>query len=429
MLPAQTIQQTVDHLFRHESGKMVSVLSKLLGLQNMEAAQDIVQDALVQAMKSWSYNGLPDNPQAWLHRVAKNKAIDYLRRERKFREISPQYGYLLKSEYTLTPTVNKFFLEDEIQDSQLRMIFACCHPSIAPKSQTALALKVLCGLSVGEIARSFLTNEETIAKKIYRAKEKFKSENIELDLPPTSQLPQRLDGVLRSLYLLFSEGYNSSHPDYLIREDLCEEAIRLCYLLTLHTATNQPRTNALLSLMCFQASRLRARLDDKGSIILLQQQDRTSWYRPLIEKGFIYLEKSFPGDDVPTSNYHLEAVIASLHAEASSFEATDWKTIYSLYDVLHRRHNNPVVALNKAIAATYALDVRSALEQMLAIKELEKYYLYHTAVGELYFKLNDREKAKEYFHTALSLTASKQERGLLESKLEKCGQHFQSTEI
>ncbi len=153
---------------------MISVLSKLLGLQNIETAQDIVQDALLQAMKSWGYHGLPDNPSAWLYRVAKNKAIDYLRRERKFKEISPQYGYLLKSEYTLTPTVNKFFLEDEIQNSQLRMIFACCHPSIAPESQIALALKILCGLSVGEIARAFLTNDETIAKRIYRAKEKNK---------------------------------------------------------------------------------------------------------------------------------------------------------------------------------------------------------------------------------------------------------------
>ena len=421
MAPAQTIQQTVDHLFRHESGKMISVLSKLLGLQNIETAQDIVQDALVQAMKSWSFNGLPDSPSAWLYRVAKNKAIDYLRRERKFKEISPQYGYLLKSEYTLTPTVNKFFLEDEIQDSQLRMIFACCHPSIAPESQIALALKILCGLSVGEIARAFLTSEETIAKRIYRAKEKFKSENIELELPPVNQLPPRLDGVLQSLYLLFSEGYKSSHPDYLIREDLCEEAIRLTFLLTCNTATNQPRTNALLSLMCFQASRLQARLDDKGSIILLKHQDRTKWYQPLIKKGFRYLDTAFLNDDVPSSTYHLEAVIASLHAEAPSFEATDWKTIYSLYDALYRRHPNPVVALNKAIAAGYALDKEKALEQMLSIKNLDHYYLYHTSIGELYFELNNKTEAKKYFQKALTITTSRQEQELLMDKLEKCG--------
>lgn len=420
MSTEQTIKQTIDHLFRHESGKMISVLSKLLGLQNMETAQDIVQDALVQAMKSWSYHGLPENPQAWLYRVAKNKAIDYLRRERKFKEISPQYGYLLKSEYTLTPTVNKFFLEGEIQDSQLRMIFACCHPSITPESQIALALKVLCGLSVGEIARAFLTNEETIAKRIYRAKEKFRSENIELELPPDEELPHRLDGVLQSLYLLFSEGYNSSHPDYLIREDLCEEAIRLAYFLTLNSSTNQPRTNALLSLMCFQASRLRARLDDKGNIILLKYQDRSKWYHPLMKKGFTYLDEAFAHDDVPTSSYHLEAVIASVHAEACSFEKTDWKTIYSLYDVLSKRYHSPVIALNKAIAAAYAVSLSEALEQMLAINNLHNYYLYHTSLGEMFFELKRFQEAEVSFQKALALTQSKLERQLLQTKVEKC---------
>ena len=420
MPPTQIIQQTVDHLFRHESGKMISVLSKLLGLQNIEAAQDIVQDALVQAMHTWSYKGLPDNPSAWLYRVAKNKAIDYLRRERKFKEISPQYGYLLQSEYTLTPTVTKFFLEEEIQDSQLRMIFACCHPSIAPESQIALALKVLCGLSVGEIARAFLTNEETIAKRIYRAKEKIKSEKIELELPVIKELPERLEGVLRSLYLLFNEGYNSSHPDHLIRDELCEESIRLAFLLTLNPITNQPRTKALLSLMCFQASRLQARLDDKGSIILLKHQDRTKWYRPLMEKGFAYLDDAFANNGVQTSNYHLEAVIASLHAAAPSFETTDWKTIYSLYETLYRLYPNPVVALNKAIAASYAIDKETALSQMLIIKDLDQYYLYHTCLGEIYYEMNKKEEAKKYFQQALSLTTSKQEQELLMDKLEKC---------
>ena len=420
MPPTQIIQQTVDHLFRHESGKMISVLSKLLGLQNIEAAQDIVQDALVQAMHTWSYKGLPDNPSAWLYRVAKNKAIDYLRRERKFKEISPQYGYLLQSEYTLTPTVTKFFLEEEIQDSQLRMIFACCHSSIAPESQIALALKVLCGLSVGEIARAFLTNEETIAKRIYRAKEKIKSEKIELELPVIKELPERLEGVLRSLYLLFNEGYNSSHPDHLIRDELCEESIRLAFLLTLNPITNQPRTKALLSLMCFQASRLQARLDDKGSIILLKHQDRTKWYRPLMEKGFAYLDDAFANNGVQTSNYHLEAVIASLHAAAPSFETTDWKTIYSLYETLYRLYPNPVVALNKAIAASYAIDKETALSQMLIIKDLDQYYLYHTCLGEIYYEMNKKEEAKKYFQQALSLTTSKQEQELLMDKLEKC---------
>jgi len=420
MSSPQMIEQTVDHLFRHESGRMVSVLSKLLGLQNIETAQDMVQDALVQAMNTWSYKGLPDNPSAWLYRVAKNKAIDYLRRERKFKEISPKYGYLLQSEYTLTPTVNNFFKEDEIQDSQLRMIFACCHPSIAEESQIAMALKILCGLSTGEIAKAFLTSEDTIAKRIYRAKEKFRTEDIELELPPLHELPKRLDGVLHSLYLLFNEGYNSSHPDYLIREELCEEAIRLAFLLIQNGITDQPRTKALLALMCFQASRLRARLDDKGSIILLKHQDRTKWYQPLINKALFFLEKAveYPSE---TSTYHVEAAIAALHASAPSFEETDWKAIYFLYQSLYRLNQTPVVALNKAIAAAYAIDKETALAQLLTIKNLDHYYLYHTSIGEMNYELGNREEARKYFEKALSLTTSKQERELLQTKLNKCG--------
>src|SRR5258705_11318229 len=248
---------------------MVSVLSRLLGFQNIETAHDIVQDVLLQAMNTWSYNGVPDNPAAWLYRAAKNKAVDFLRREKKFKELTPQYAYLLQSEYSLTPTVNNLFLENEMTDSQLRMMFACSHPSIPEESQIALTLKTLCGLSVSEIAKAFLTNEETISKRIYRAKEKIKSEKIELDVPHANELSGRLDSVLKSLYLLFNEGYNSSNADQLIREDLCEEATRLVYLLTRHSVTNISRTNALLALMCFQASRLQARLDDKGNIILL----------------------------------------------------------------------------------------------------------------------------------------------------------------
>lgn len=415
----QIIQQTVDHLFRHESGKMVAVLSKLFGLQNIETAQDIVQDALMQAMATWGYKGLPDNPSAWLYRVAKNKAVDYLRREKKFKAITPKYSYLLQSEYTLTPTVNSFFQENEIQDSQLRMIFACCHPSIAQESQIAMALKILCGLSTAEIARAFLTSEETIAKRIYRAREKFRTENIELDLPAASELPGRLDGVLHTLYLLFNEGYNSSHPDHLIREELCEEAIRLTFLLTQTVITDQPRTKALLALMCLQASRLKARLDDKGSIILLKQQDRSKWYQPLIQKGLYFLEQS-ADDPSNTSTYHIEAAIAALHASAPSFEATDWKAIYSLYESLYQMHQTPVVALNKAIAAAYAIGKEVALEQLLSIDKLEHYYLYHTTIGEIYFELGHHSEARKYFQKAVALTPSKQEQQLLQAKLDKC---------
>jgi len=411
------VQQTVDHLFRHQSGKMISVLSKLLGLQHLDAAQDIVQDTLLQALNTWSLNGMPDNPAAWLHRVARNKAIDYLRRDKTFRDLSPQYSYLQQSETTLVPVVDGFFEEQAIQDSQLRMIFACCHPSIPVESQIALALKTLCGLSVSEIAKAFLKDEETIAKRIYRAKEKIRNEKIELELPHSSQLQKRIDAVLHCIYLLFNEGYNSSHQDRLIREDLCEEAMRLAFMLTQNGLTNLPRTNAMLALFCFQASRLQSRLDDHGNIILLKHQDRTKWYKPLIQKGFQFLEGA-TGEN--TSVYHLEAAIAYLHAKAPSFEATDWKAIYQLYSILEEHHPTPFVALNKAIAAAYAIDKQSALEQLLAIKGLEKYYLYHTAIGEIYCETDRKEVALQHYQKALTLTSSIVEQNFIKEKIRNC---------
>jgi RNA polymerase sigma-70 factor (ECF subfamily) len=418
MQPA--VHQTVDHLFRHEAGKMVSVLSKLLGLRHLDIAHDIVQDTLLQALSTWTYNGLPDNPAAWLTKVAKNKAVDYLRRDRNFQaNISPQYSYLFRSEYILTPTIHQLFEEDEIQDSQLRMIFACCHPSIPVESQIALSLKTLCGLSSSEIARAFLTNEETVNKRIFRAKEKIRNENIELDLPSTDELSLRFDAVLKCLYLLFNEGYNSSHPDQLIREELCEEAMRLTYLLTLHQITNIAKTQALLALFCFQTSRLHARLDDKGNIILLKYQDRAKWYQPLIQKGFLYLDKAVT-EPFETSVYHLEAAIACLHASAKSFEETDWKNICFLYEQLYRLQPTSVVALNKAIASAFANDKQSALKELMQIKGLENYYLYHTSIGEVYYELNNKTEAKKYFEKALALTNSKKEQQLLEGKIQNC---------
>jgi len=418
MQQQKNITQLIDHLFRHESGKMISVLSKLLGLQNLETANDIVQDSLLQAMNTWSFKGIPDNPSAWLYRVAKNKAIDFLRREKKFQEISPQYSYLLQSEYTLTSTVNNLFLENEIQDSQLRMMFACCHPAIAEESQVALTLKTLCGLSISEIAKAFLTNDETIAKRIYRAKEKIKAEKIGMDVPHSNELSFRIDTVLKSLYLLFNEGYNSSHPDDLIREDLCEEAMRLCYLLTENKTTSRPRVKALLSLMCFQASRLDTRLDDKGNIILLKHQDRKKWSRPLIKKGFDYL--GVAAEPFEISTYNIEAAIASLHAASPSFEQTDWKSIYHLYEMLYQLQPNPVVAMNKAIASAYAINKQNALTELQQIKGLEHHHLYYASIGEIYFELQNKEEAKRFYQKALKLTSSGFEQQLLISKINNC---------
>lgn len=411
------VNQLVDHLFRHESGKMVAVLSRLLGLQNLETAQDIVQDTLLLAMNSWGYGKIPENPPAWLYHVAKNKAIDFLRRQKKFREISPQYA-ILQSENVLVPAVHELFLPHEIEDSQLRMIFACCHPSIPEDSQIAFVLKTLCGLSVSEIAKAYLTNEETIAKRIYRAKEKIKADQVDLEVPAGDALPSRLDAVLKSLYLLFNEGYNSSQPDTLIRDGLCAEALRLCYLLSEHPLTSFPRTKALMALLCFQSSRLSSRLDDKGNIILLKFQDRKKWSRELIEKGYYYIESATDGREV--TKYHFEAAIASLHAAAQSFEQTDWKSIYHLYDKLYQLEPGPVVALNKAIASAYAISRENALTELFQIKGLEKYYLYYASAGEMYLDLDKKDEAKKYFEKAFLLTNSLSEQQLLQEKINRC---------
>lgn len=416
--PPAHINQLVDHLFRHESGKMIAVLSRLLGLQRLDVAQDIVQDTLLQAMNTWGFNAIPDKPVAWLHRIARNKAIDFLRREKKFREISPRYTYLLESEWTLANTVQQFFLETEIRDSQLRMMFACCHPSIPPESQIALTLKTLCGLNTSEIAKAFLTSDDTISKRIYRAKEKIRTEKIELDFPETRQLNDRIDAVLKSLYLLFNEGYNSSHPEQLIREDLCEEAMRLCYLLTQYPAMPVPRAHALLALMCFQSSRLHARLDDKGHIILLKYQDRSKWHLPLIKKGYDHLDAAAETSEV--SPYHFEAVIASLHAAAPSFEQTDWKSIYHLYEMLYQLQPNPVVAMNKAIASAYAVNRQQALQELQQIKGLEENHLYYASIAEMYFDLQQNNEAKAWFQKAILYTSSQSEQQLLLEKISYC---------
>jgi RNA polymerase sigma-70 factor (ECF subfamily) len=416
--PHDKVNRLIEHLFRHESGKMVSVLTRLLGFQNLEVAQDIVQESLLKAMTVWRFGTPPDNPAGWLYRVARNKAIDYLRRENTFRQLSSEYGNLLQSEYTLSPTVTQMFFEKEIRDSQLRMVFACCHPEIPIESQVALTLKTLCGLTVSEIARAFITSEETIAKRIYRAKEKIKAKGIELQFPSTSELPIRLNSVLQCLYLLFNEGYNSSHPDQLIREDLCEEAMRLCLLLAEQKVSSSSQPLALMALMCFQASRLRSRLDAFGHIIILKNQDRKNWDQRLIRKGYDYIEEA--GESGEISHYHIEAAIASLHASAISFEQTDWKSIYHLYVVLFQLKPSPIVALNKAIASAYAVSKTNAIQELQNIKGLENHYLYYATLGEMHFEMNQFSAAQAYYERAIKLTPSRTEQDLLREKISRC---------
>ena len=418
MSPDHQVQQLVGHLFRHEAGKMAAVLTRLLGFSNLDTAEDIVQDTLLQAMRAWTFHGIPQNPAAWLYTVAKNKAVDAVRKGKRIQSHHEKINHLLESEWTLSSTVNQFFLENEIEDSQLRMIFVCCHPSIPYESQIALTLKTLCGLSITEIARGFLTQEEAISKRIYRAREKIKEEKIDLDVPVGENLTERIEAVLKTLYLLFNEGYNSSQTDTLIRKDLCEEAIRLCILLTKQGQTNLPETGALLSLMCLQASRFDARLDDDGHIILLNHQDRSKWNHHLISKGLHYLEISSTGNKL--TEYHLEAAIVACHAMAKNFEETNWQQIFTLYELLLKLKPGPVTEMNHAIALGYSQSAEKGLAALHHINGLDNNHFYQTALGDFYLMLGNKADAKTSFEKAYSITRSTLELNLLKTKIQQC---------
>jgi RNA polymerase sigma-70 factor (ECF subfamily) len=411
----QDLNQIITHLFRREAGKMAAVLTRLFGWQRLDLAEDIVQDTLLKAMSTWKFKGVPENPSAWLYKVAKRKAIDALRQQHIHEGHHSQIKEALRSEWTLTPAVQQFFFENEIEDSQLRMMFACCHPAIPYESQIALTLKTLCGLSVQEIAHSFLTNEDTITKRLYRAKEKIREEKISMEAPIPARLPGRMDAVLHTLYLLFNEGYNSSHPSQLIRHDLCEEAMRLCVLLTRNTITRSGKVSALLALMCFQASREDARINPDGTIRLLKDQDRGRWDKRLIEKGRYYLEQS--ADDDGVSAYHIEAAIAGSHSAVDSFPETDWVRIAKLYAALEEINPSPVVQLNKAIAIGYAESATAGLYALDAISTLQEHHLYHAAKGDFFADLNKVSEARNSYLRAMALTSSNAEKDLLQSKL------------
>ncbi|MCI0716475.1 MAG: sigma-70 family RNA polymerase sigma factor [Chlorobi bacterium] len=410
-------ENLASHLFRNEAGKMVSVLTRIFGLPRIEIAEDIVQDTFLKALDEWGFNNIPQNPQAWLYKVAKNKTIDYLRHWKHVQDYESDISHLLKSEWTLSASVNNMFLDNEIQDSQLRMIFTSCHPLLPQESQIALTLKTLCGFSIKEISRALLTTGANVNKRLFRAKQKLRDEHLKFEIPMGDELAKRLDSVYRVIYLIFNEGYSSTESEKIIRKDLCAEALRLCQLLSEHKIGDNPKTYALFSLMCFHSSRFNARIDDKGYVILLKEQDRKLWNKALIAKGFEYLSKSSYGNEL--SEYHLEAGIASYHLSAKSLDKTNWNSILKLYEILEKINPSPVTILNKAIVVSQISGPQAALEEVLKIKTLEKYYLYHTTLAELYKDLDQIQKAKTHLEEALKLTNSAAEISLIKKRIEE----------
>lgn len=404
-----SIEKTIGHLFRHEAGRMAAVLARMLGPQSLDEVEDIVQDTLLKALEVWKFKGIPENPSAWLYKVARNKAIDRLRARKHHQRLSTEIDQDFAEE-----SIQENW-ENNIDDSVLRMMFACCHPAIAIESQIAFTLKTLGGLSVKEIASAFLTSEETIAKRIYRAKEKFRDEKIELTPPSMFELPSRLESVLKVLYLLFNEGYYSCNPELVIREDLCAEAMRLTYLLVRHPQTSLPQAKALLALMCLHASRFPARADDQNQIVLLEHQDRKKWNQDLIQRGLHWLELASVGDWL--TDYHVEAAIASVHALAPTFAQTDWNKLLQLYDTLDTMNPSQATLLNKAIVTGYAQSPAAGVDALTNISGLEQSQYYHVALGDCLVQLKRVEEARHHFNEALQLTTSTAERQLIQTKL------------
>jgi RNA polymerase sigma factor (sigma-70 family) len=410
---SEGVSETVENLFRKESGKLASSLSRAFGLSNLGTVEDIVQDTLLAALESWSFRGLPENPTAWLHRVAKNKAIDRIRKrnlERTHQEESIPGLSAASHSFEL----EQHFLTWEISDSELRMMFACCHPGISAESRIALVLKTLCGFSVREIANAFLTQVSTIEKRLTRARAYFRDQHVAFEVPSREAVQERTGTVLRCLYLLFNEGYKQTERSGVVNPELCVEALRLAILLADHPDAGSEEALALVSLMTFHVARFNARTNDAGDIVLLSEQNRTLWDRRLIETAMNYFRRSHP--DELTSTYHLEAAIQSLHANASSYAETDWAAILGLYKRLFAMTPSKIVAMHMAVPMCKVHGPQAAIE-LLNRYPVPDYYLFHAILGDCLEQSGDMVGAQTAFAEAVRLSRNDREKALLGQRL------------
>jgi len=398
----------IPNLFKTEYRKIVSVLCKLFGLVHIEIAEDITNDTFLLASETWGQKGIPENPKAWLYIVAKNKTKDYLKRHHNYiYNITPQIkGYQVNFE-----ELDLDLSEKNMNDSQLQMIFAICNDVIPSNAQIGLALRILCGFGIEEIAEAFLTTKQTINKRLFRAKEKLRSANIKIEFPSEKEIDKRLDNVLIIIYLLFNEGYYSSSKNTPLKKDLCIEAMRLLYLLIQNKKTNLPRCNALLSLMCFHASRFDSRIDKEGKYVLYFNQKKQNWNKDLIVKGEYYLNESAKGNEI--TKYHLEAKIAFWHSREND-TIEKWENILQLYNRLLQIQYSPIIALNRTYALSKANGKKIALKEALKI-DLKHNGFYHSLMAELYNEI-DNDKQKEHLEKAIKLTQNKTGKELLTSK-------------
>ncbi len=403
----------VDHFFRHEYARLVATLTGKFGVENWDLVEDVVQSALQRALSTWSRRGIPANPAGWLHRVASNLAIDSLRRDQRQADLPADLE-------PASEDAGFDRVETVMQDHLLRMIFYCCAPSVPQESQIALALKALCGFGNREIARALLTTEANIAKRVTRAKNRLRESGQEPSSLTKEELQSRLPHVQAVIYLLFNEGYSSSVVDKVIREELCEEAIRLALVLAEHAVTRGPQASALVALLLFHASRLEARIDGHGALLLLSEQDRSLWDRRLIQEAFRWLKRAACGEVM--SRYHAEAFIAAEHCQAASLEETNWQRVAWGYDLLCTIEPTPVHQLSRAIAIGRRDGPEAGLTAFSAIEsdQLAKdYYLWHATKAELTRLTGDVDSSRAALQRAWELAPTRAERELICRKLDE----------
>ena len=401
----------VDHLFRHHSGKMVSVLTRIFGLEHLEIIEDAVQDTFIKASITWRKQQ-PEYPEAWLTKAAKNRVLDI------FRALKTQKKHTtLLATGTDAIAINELFLDKEIEDAQLRMIFTACHPQLDPRDRISFALKTVSGFSTKEIASALLTKDETIKKRLSRARKAIKEANLKFHIPQGKELLVRLESVLEVLYLIFNEGFHSNHKEHLIREDLCGEAMRLCQLLLKRESMRLPECYALLALMCFHSARLPAKTNMDNEVLDLKQQDRSLWHFPLIEMGNTMMYKAVETDNF--SCYHYEAAIAAEHLRAKTFEATNWTKILQWYNALYDLQPMPSHLLTMAVICIQSKDYKQAESYFKALEPEaleQRAYLYYAAKADYYAEINDLHSALEQIETAITLVNNTLEKEYLLKK-------------
>jgi RNA polymerase sigma-70 factor (ECF subfamily) len=405
----------VDHLFRREAGRMVAALTRSFGAAHLALAEEVVQEAMVEALRRWPFHGTPQHPAAWLFAVARNRALDRLRRGTSFRGKEPEIRRSLMAQ---VPEPDEPLFAGEITDDQLRLIFLCCHPGLGRDARVALTLKTVMGFSVGEISRAVLARETTVAQRLVRAQRRIRDRRIPFEVPDPGELPDRLDAVLEVLYLVFNEGYSRHRGGDLIRADLCAEALRLVVELARLPLTERPVVHALAALLSFQASRLDARIDAEGNLVPLDHQDRTRWDWDRIRAAFRHLESASDGDRFTT--YHVEAAIAAQHAGAAGHAETDWAGILELYEQLVALNPSPVVRLNRAVAVSRVHGPAAglaALEELGEPAALRGYHLLPATRAALLMEAGRHEEAAGWFQRALECPCSEPERRYLMKRL------------